>query len=341
MASITSFPFGRTADGHEVTAWQIQNGSMSATFIDYGATVQALTVPDKNGSAVDVVLGYRTVREYEENSGFVGATIGRFANRIGKAEFSLGGKCYRLEKNDGDNQLHGGLKGFDRQLWRGSIAADNTVTFSRLSPDGEENYPGNLSVSVSYTLTEDALVIRYDADTDADTIVNLTNHSYFNLNGGGSVLAHQLQISARQITENDENCLPTGRFLPVEGTPFDFRQPKPIGRDIDADNTQLHYGKGYDHNFVLSGAHDAAVLWSEQSGICMTLHTDMPGVQVYSANNLDPRADRNGALWSYRQALCLETQLFPNAMRCYGFPSPVLHMGEHLHRETSYVFSLR
>lgn len=341
MASISSFPFGRTADGHEVTAWQIQNGPMCATFIDYGATVQALTVPDKTGAPVDVVLGYRTVKEYEGNSGFAGATIGRFANRIGKAEFSLGGKCYQLEKNDGDNQLHGGLKGFDKQLWHGAATADNTVTFTRLSPDGEENYPANLTVSVSYTLTEDALVICYDADTDADTIVNLTNHSYFNLNGGGSVLAHQLQVSAHQITENDESCLPTGRFLPVEGTPFDFRQPKPIGCDIDGNHVQLCYGKGYDHNFVLTGAHNAAVLWSEQSGICMTTHTDMPGVQIYSANNLDPRPNKDGTIWAYRQALCLETQLFPNAMRCYGFPSPVLRAGQHLHSKTAYVFSLR
>lgn len=341
MVSITSFPFGKTTDGRDVTAWRIENGSMHATFIEYGAAVQALTVPDRNGAPIDVVLGYRTVKEYEENSGFVGATIGRFGNRIGNAAFSLGGKHYALAKNDGENHLHGGSKGFDKQLWQGAKTAENTVTFSRLSPDGEENYPGNLTVSVSYTLTADSLIIRYDADTDADTVVNLTNHSYFNLNGGGSVLAHQLQVSAQHITENDAHCLPTGRFLPVEGTPFDFRLPKPIGRDIDVDHAQLRYGKGYDHNFVLTGAWDAAVLWSEQSGICMTMHTDMPGVQVYSANNLDPRPGKDGTIRTYRQAICLETQLFPNAMRCYSFPSPVLHAGQHLHSETSYVFSLR
>lgn len=340
MAAITSFPFGKTAGGYDVMAWRIENGRMSATFIEYGAAVQSLTVPDKNGVPVDVVLGYRTVKEYEENSGFVGATIGRFGNRIGNAEFSLDGKHYQLAKNDGENHLHGGLKGYDKQLWQGSITAENTVTFSRLSPDGEENYPGNLTVSVSYTLAENALIICYDADTDADTIVNLTNHSYFNLNGGDSVLAHQLQISAEHITENDAHCLPTGRFLPVENTPFDFRLSKPIGRDIASADIQLHYGTGYDHNFVLTGAWDAAVLWSKESGIRMTMHTDRPGVQFYSANNLDPRFGKDGKLWGYRQAVCLETQLFPNAMRYYGFPSPVLHAGQHLHSETSYVFGL-
>ena len=337
--AITSYSFGKTADGRQVTAWQVKNGSLSATFLDYGATVQSLTVPDRSGTPTDVVLGYDTVREYEENGGFMGATIGRVGNRIGGSRFSLGGKVYELACNDGKNHLHGGAKGFDKHLWQGCAVGKNAVRFSRLSPDGEENYPGNLRLSVTFTLADDALTIAYDADTDADTIVNLTNHSYFNLNGSGSVLHHFLRLNAEKFTENDAGCLPTGAFLPVEGTPFDFRTAKEIGRDIGISCPQLKNGGGYDHNFVLTGARDAAVLFSQESGITMTLHTDMPGVQVYSANHLTPRQGKNGSTYDFRYALCLETQLFPNAMNCYGFPSPILRSGQHLHSETSYAFS--
>ena len=339
--AITSYPFGTTVQGQAVTAWHVENGGMSATFIDYGATVQSLCVLDKTGRSVDVVLGYDTVKEYEENGGFVGATIGRFGNRLGGAAFTLNGKEYKLAKNDGENQLHGGIVGFDKQMWQGSARGEDTVVFRRLSPDGEENYPGNLTVGVAFTLANGALTITYDADTDADTIVNLTNHSYFNLNGGGSVLDHELMVSAEKITENDPASLPTGRYIPVEGTPFDFRTAKPIDRDIAADNEQLRRGKGYDHNFVLTGAKDAATLYSAESGILMTMHTEMPGVQIYSANCLDPRKGKGGREWTYRHAVCLETQLFPNAMRCYGFPSPVLRAGEHLHSTTVYEFGVK
>lgn len=339
--AITSYPFGTTVQGQAVTAWHVENGGMSATFIDYGATVQSLCVPDKTGRSVDVVLGYDTVKEYEENGGFVGATIGRFGNRLGGAAFTLNGKEYKLAKNDGENQLHGGIVGFDKQMWQGSARGEDTVVFRRLSPDGEENYPGNLTVGVTFTLANGALTITYDADTDADTIVNLTNHSYFNLNGGGSVLDHELMVSAEKITENDPASLPTGRYIPVEGTPFDFRTAKPIGRDIAADNEQLRRGKGYDHNFVLTGAKDAATLYSAESGILMTMHTEMPGVQIYSANCLDPRKGKGGRELTYRHAVCLETQLFPNAMRCYGFPSPILRAGEHLHSTTVYEFRVK
>lgn len=338
--SISSFLFGTTGSGREVTAFRIENGGMTATILDYGATVRSLTVPDRTGTPVDVVLGYDTVAEYEANSGFVGATIGRVGNRIGGASFSLNGREYRLAKNDGENHLHGGNFGFDRQMWRGEAEGEDTVIFRRISPDGEEGYPGNLQVCVAFTLADGALTIRYDADTDADTVVNLTNHSYFNLNGGGTVLEHLLQLSAERFTENDSACLPTGRLLRVEGTAFDFRSPKPIGRDIGEEEVQLYYGKGYDHNFVLTGCDPAAVLRSEKTGIRMTVRTDLPGVQVYSGNNLDPRPGKGGTVWGLRDALCLETQLYPNALRCYGFPSPILREGQHLQTETSYAFSL-
>lgn len=332
--------FGYTKDGEPVLSYTLENGSgMRAELLSYGATLRSLSVPDGSGGLTDVVLGYDTVAEYERNDGFVGASIGRMGNRVGGAEFSLGGRTYSLAANDGRNHLHGGPRGFDKRLWRAEQGPDH-VRFSRLSPDGEEGYPGNLSVSVTYTLTADnSLRISYDADTDADTIVNLTNHSYFNLNGGGSALGHILSINAELFTELGEGTLPTGRILPVEGTPLDFRQPKALGRDIDVPCPQLALGGGYDHNFVLS-SRSAARVRGDKSGIVMGIYTDMPGVQLYSANFLSPRNGKGGRELGPRYALCLETQLFPNAMNCYGFPSPVLHRGEHLHSETVYAFSL-
>ena len=339
--SVTSSLFGKTAAGQSVTAWRIESGALSVVILDYGATIQSLIVPDRADKPVDVVLGYDTVAAYEQNAGYLGATIGRVGNRIGGACFTLNGKTYQLAKNNGENYLHGGIRNFSKVIWQAEAVGDAAVRFSRLSPDGEENYPGNLQVSVTFTLADGGLQISYDADTDADTLVNLTNHAYFNLNGGGTALTHLLQINAEKFTENDAGCLPTGRFIAVAGTPFDFRSAKPIGRDIHADDVQLRNGEGYDHNFVLTGSQDAAVLYSEQSGICMTTRTTMPGVQVYSANHLTPRQGKHGAAYDVRHAICLETQLFPNAMRCYGFPSPILHTGEHLHSETAYLFCLR
>ncbi len=338
--SVTKTPFGTTRDGHAVTAYTIKNAAgASVTVLDYGATVQSLVVPNGLGGFTDVVLGYDTIAEYESRDGYLGAAIGRVGNRIGGARFSLNGVEHVLAKNDGENHLHGGIKGFDKVMWAVE-ARENAVACSYLSPDGEEGYPGNLAVTVTYTLTDDnALVIAYDADTDADTLVNLTNHSYFNLNGGGTVLDHLLQVNADRFCENDGGCLPTGKLLPVEGTPFDFRAPKPIGRDIEADDEQLRRGGGYDHNFVLGGM-DAAALYSPETKVRMAVTTDMPGVQVYAAGGLTQRPGKGGSVMDRRGAVCLETQLFPNAMNCYGFPSPVLRTGHHLHSETTYKFTV-
>lgn len=335
--AVTQFSFGRTRGGDPVTAYRLSNGTgMSVTVLDYGATIQSLCVPGRDG-AVDVVLGYDTIAEYEENGGYLGATIGRVGNRIGGAEFSLGGKAYSLARNDGNNHLHGGMVGFDKQMWQ-IIPEDDALVCSRLSPDGEEGYPGNLQVRVTFRLNDqNRLLIRYEADADQDTLVNLTNHSYFNLAGGGSVLDHRLQVSAERITENDAGCLPTGRFINVAQTPFDFRTPKRIGADIDREDSQLACGNGYDHNFVLCGS-PAAVLRSSASGIEMTVETEMPGMQVYTANALTPRRGKSGPRMEARDAVCLETQLFPNAMACYGFPSPILRAGKHLCSETSFCF---
>ncbi len=337
----SSRPFGTLADGTPVTAWTLENShGMAVTVIDYGAAVQSILVPDKTGGFTDVALGYDTAAEYEASDGFLGAAIGRVGNRIGGARFSLNGVEYTLAKNDGENSLHGGWKGFDKRMWSGAVKGDALV-FSRLSPDGEENYPGNLTVTVTYTLTEDGtFTIAYDAVCDKDTLLNLANHTYFNLNGGGSVLDHELQINAERFCESDPGCLPTGRLLDVEGTPFDFRVPKIIGRDLGADCEQLRCGNGYDHNYVLSGQ-TAAVLFSAESGVEMTIKTDMPGIQFYTSNGLGERKGKGGKPMGVHGAVCLETQLFPNAMNCWTFPSPVLRAGVKAHTETSYRFAVR
>jgi len=336
--------FGQTKDGLDVTAYRLTNkGGASATILDYGCTLQSLSVPNAQGGFTDVVLGYDSVSEYENGGCYLGAVIGRVGNRIGGSEFTLNGKTYRLAKNDGANHLHGGIKGFDKYIWTAAEEGASLV-FSRTSPDGEENYPGNLKVRISYTLTDNnELVLVYDADTDADTVVNLTNHSYFNLNGGGSVLGHYLQVFSEHYLENDAGCLPTGKYLNVENSPFDFRQPKQIGRDIGADDVQLANGHGYDHNYVLSDSDElkkAAVLQSRESKIMMTAFTTLPGIQVYSGNFLTPSTAKNGAPIGRRSALCLETQFFPNALACRHFKSPVLRKEEHYHSETVYRFEI-
>ena len=304
--------FGTLADGRAVTAATLTNKSgASMTVLDYGAAIHSLCVPNRDGTLTDVVLGYDTVEEYVQHTEFLGA-----------------------------NHLHGGKEGFDRKLWRMAAQGESLLCW-RTSPDGEEGYPGNLQVRVCFTLTdENRLRIVYDADTDADTLVNLTNHSYFNLNGHGSVLDHGVQIFAERFTENDAGCLPTGKLLWVEGTPFDFRQEKTIGADIGADEEQLILAKGYDHNYVLCGK-KAAVLYGPETGIEMTVETDLPGMQFYTGNFLPECRGKNGSVINYRYAACFETQLYPNAMNCYGFPSPVLRAGAHLHSETDYAFRVR
>ncbi|MBE7002812.1 MAG: galactose mutarotase [Ruminococcaceae bacterium] len=332
------FPFGTLSDGTPVTAARLETASgASLTVLDYGATIQSVCVPGRDGRLVDVVLGYDGAAGYESGHDYLGATIGRVGNRIGGARFSLGGKEYTLAKNDGENHLHGGARGFDKRLWTMAVSED-AIVCERLSPDGEEGYPGNLQVRVTFTFSASgALTIAYDAETDADTLVNLTNHCYFNLNGGGSAMGHYLQLFAERFCENDEHCLPTGRLLETALTPFDFRLGKTLGADVGAEHEQLRRGGGYDHNFCLSGRR-AAVLQGEKNGIGMTVDTDMPGLQLYTANFLAEQPGKGGVMMGRREAVCLETQLYPNAMNCYGFPSPVLRKGQKLHSETVYSF---
>ena len=342
--SVTVRPFGFTREGEEVRAYTITNETgASCTLLDYGATVQALCVPNRDGGFTDVVLGFDSVAEYEDGVCYLGATIGRFGNRIGGAEFSLGGKTYVLAKNDGDNCLHGGRKGFDRRMWQASYDEnDCAVRFTRLSPDGEEGFPGNLETAVTFRLTRTgcALSIEYEAVCDADTIVNLTNHSYFDLSGCGDAMEQTLWINADRYLELGAGTLPSGTIGVVGGTPFDFTVPKPIGRDIEADNEQLRLGAGYDHNYCLNNRYDAAALSSAVTGIRMTVSTDLPGMQLYSGNFITELPGKGGRMMHRRGAICLETQIWPDAMNHWGFPSAVLRRGEKLTSATSYIFSV-
>ena len=339
MAVIIS-SFGQTSFGQPVCSYTLENGNgTQAVLIDYGAALQSLRFKNLQGSLTDVVLGFDTVGGYEQQDAYMGATVGRMANRIGGAAFPLKGREYRLFPNDGENHLHGGRRGFDKYVWQAETGED-FVRFSRLSPDGEEGYPGNLRVSVTYTLTDcDELHIAYNALSDADTVVSLTNHSYFNLNGGGSILDHMLMVNAKRYLELGPGLIPTGRALPVEGTPFNFYSLKPIGQDIGADDPQLRLGGGYDHNFILSGPL-AALAYSNDTGIELRCYTDLPGMQLYTANFLGEFTGKGGQKMGPRQAFCLETQLFPDAMSHYGFPSPVLRSGEELSHETVYKLLL-
>lgn len=333
--------FETTKCGETVTKYTLYTEKMIVSILDYGATIQSLLVKDRTGTWVDVVLGYDTVLEYEENDGYLGACIGRVGNRIGGGSFALHGKTYRLYQNDGKNHLHGGLRGFDRMIWQAEALEDG-IRFFRLSPDGEEGYPGNLTVSVSYQVKEGTLRLTYDGASDADTLCNLTNHSYFNLDGGGSVLSHKLQVHAEAFLENDAGCLPTGKILPVEGTPFDFRKEKEIGRDLTQKDAQLENYGGYDHNFCLDGAKElrtAAHLHGQKTGISMEVATTMVGMQVYSGNFLTHRLGKHGNSYDKHGAICLETQFYPNAMHCDGFEKPVLRAGETYHHITTFSFS--
>lgn len=322
--------FGKLSDGTAVSAATVSAYGAEITVLDYGGTLQSLVVPSPSGAPVNVVLGYDDAQGYERGNAFFGATIGRVGNRIGGGAFTLNGREYTLAKNDGENHLHGGVMGFHRQLWH-MEARENRVVLTRRSPDGEEGYPGNLDVCVTYLLEPGpCLRIVYEARTDRDTLVNLTNHSYFNLNGGGSVLGHILQIPADRFCEGDESVLPTGRLLPVDGTPFDFREPKAIGAEIGSGHPQLRFTYGYDHNYCLSGRR-AAVLTGDQSGVTMTVETDQPGMQVYSANFLTPK----------HTAVCLETQCWPDAIHHPDFPSPILRADEQYRSETVFRFGER
>lgn len=348
MSEITKRPFGTSSDGQPVYEYKMVNchGSF-ITVMNYGATITSITINTQKGP-VDVALGYKTLAEYEHNDGYLGACIGRVANRIGHAAFTLNGTEYKLAQNDGPNHLHGGLKGFDKRFF--NIDLQPGKQCSRLhatyfSPDGEEGYPGELTLCVDYSWDDDnRLEIRYSCQSSKDTVLNLTNHTYFNLSGeaSGTILDQELTINASEFTENDDNCLPTGKILSVDRTPFDFRQSKPMGRDIEADDTQLHCGHGYDHNFILcgSGSRKIARAFSKKTGIGMNVYTDMPGVQFYSGNFLTGQTGKSGTAYNPRCGFCLETQYYPNACACQNFPPIVLKKDETYCHHTAYEFDI-
>ncbi len=341
--------FGKLSDGREAVLYTITNNSgAGVSLTNYGASVVSIYVPDKNGKLLDVALWSKDVAAQEVQTACFGSVPGRFANRIGKGQFNLNGKDYQLFCNNGENHLHGGKEGFDKKLWNHSVQGDKVV-FSRLSPDGEEGYPGNLMVRVAYSFDEDnQLLIEYHAISDEDTIVNLTNHAYFNLNGhdSGTVHTQELKLYSEQFTENDTGCLTTGKIIDLKDVPaMDFREWKAIGKDIASDDVNLQNVGGYDHNFVLKQDGEFAICaeaYSPESGIRMEVYTTQPGVQLYTGNFLETGnvTAKGGAFYPRNGGFCLETQHWPNATAYEHFPSVVLKAGELYEHMTAYAFHI-
>ena len=352
-AQVRKQAFGMTASQEAVELYTLTNANgMEARIMTYGGTVVSLKVPDRHGKIGDIVLGYETLDGYLKNSPFFGAIIGRYGNRIGKGSFSLNGRHYTLPKNNGDNTLHGGLKGFDKVVWKAKEVKSNGgigLSFSYISKDGEEGFPGNLTVTVVYTLTNNnELKIEYTAGTDKDTVVNLTNHSYFNLGGEGAILNHELMIDASRFTPVDSGLIPTGELRSVKGTPMDFTQATAIGARIDQQDEQLTVGRGYDHNWVLNNGTGtgrlalAARVYEPGSGRVMEVYTTEPGIQFYSGNFLDGSiTGKGGQVYKQRYGFCLETQHFPDSPNKPGFPSTVLKPGQKYKTTTIYRFSAK
>jgi aldose 1-epimerase len=351
--SVKMQPYGKMPNGAAVDLYTLTNaGGMQAGIITYGGTVVSLTAPDKSGKFADVVLGMDSLEGYFHQTSFFGALIGRYGNRIGHGTFTLEGKQYTLPKNNGENTLHGGPEGFDKRVWKArELATANgpAVELTYVSKDGEEGFPGNLSAKVLYTLTDsNELKIEYTATTDKPTVVNLTNHSYFNLNGGGvgDNLQHQVIINADRYTPVDEGLIPTGELKAVKGTPFDFTKATAIGARINQDDQQLKYGKGYDHNWVLnksgSGMTKAAEVYEPKSGRVMEVFTTEPALQFYTGNFLDGTVKGKGGIaYPFRAAFCMETQHYPDSPNKPKFPSTELKPGQTYHTTTTYKFSTR
>lgn len=330
-----------TIRGEEVFQYTITNGVTEADVLNYGGIIRNLRVPDRDGRLIDVVLGFDTVEEYDKSPTYFGALVGRVGNRIDKGRFSVNGKTYQVGINDKPNSLHGGFFGFNRQMWQVEELTRSSITLYRLSPDGEEGYPGNLEVSVTYTLTEEnALRIEYKARCDQDTPINLTQHSFFNLEGEGTVLDHELMLLAERITPVDQTHITFNTFMDVKDTPFDFTEPKKIGKNIHDENMQLTYGKGYDINFVCEneGFRRIGTVYASKSGINMEIYTDQPGVQFYSGNYLDGVKGKQNAYYEQYAGFCLETQNYPNAVNCDAYPNMILSSFEVYHSKTEYKF---
>lgn len=348
---ITQKSFGKTSQGEEATLYTLTNGNgMKVSFTDYGANIVSIIVPDAKGNMADINLGYENLAGYEVNPPGLGSFIGRHGNRIGDAKFELNGKVYELEKNDGKNNLHGGFKGYNKFMYETEVFEDDdiaSVEFSRLSPHMEQGFPGNLDITVTYSLTEaNELVIEYLAVSDRDTLVNFTNHAYFNLSGhnSGTILDHKVWMKANQFTATTKDLIPTGELIDVTGTPMDFRTLKAIGKEIDADYEPLITAGGYDHNYVLDinggEVEKVAELVDDKSGRKMEVFTDLPGMQLYTGNFLTPQQNgKEGATYDKRHGVCFESQFFPNSCNIPFFQSCVLKAGKEFDSVTIYKFS--
>ena len=337
--------FGATKNGEKASCYVLKNSKgMEAVVSDFGASLLKLYVPDKDGKTQDVVLGYETLEDYENGGDSLGATVGRVANRIGTGAFELNGKKYELTKNDnGENTLHGGTDFYNKRMWSVKEEDDTHVVFALVSPDGDQGFPGEVKIEVSYTITEEnELKIHYHAIPDQDTLLNMTNHSYFNLSGhaSGTAWNAKVWIDADAFTETDAELIPTGTVVPVEGTPMDFRKEKVVEKEIGADYTPLKLAGGYDHNWVLNGKgfRKAASAESEETGIKMEVYTDLPGIQFYSGNFLAGSKGKEGAVYEKGYGICFETQYFPDAIHKENFESPITKAGEVYDTTTVYKF---
>jgi aldose 1-epimerase len=339
--------YGNLSDGTAVDEYTLTNANgVEVKIITYGGIITSIRIPDRSGSFANVVLGFDNLADYEQKNPYFGTITGRFANRIANATFSLNGETYKLAANEGANTLHGGLKGFDKRVWSAK-EIPNGVELSYLSPDGEEGYPGNLSVTVTYTLTENSeLCIDYRATTDKATVVNLTNHTYFNLAGSGSIYDHEVMLNADHYTPVNDSLIPTGEIAPVVGTPLDFRQMRRIADRIRSSHPQMVLGRGYDHNFVLNRSDDgeltlAARVKEPNSGRVIEVQTTEPAIQLYTGNFINGTLVGSGGE-TYRQGdgLCLETQHFPDSPNQPSFPSTVLNPGESYQTTTIFQFGV-
>jgi len=350
--TVSKAEFGRTSEGmaHLYTLKNANGVELQIT--NYGGVITSVSAPDREGEFADVVLGFDRLSKYRDEHPYFGALIGRYGNRIAEGQFTIDGNTYNLPRNNGPNTLHGGESGFDKRLWEAEeVRIDQAagLDLARVSKDGEQGFPGNLNVKVRYLLNNDnEIVIQYEATTDQPTVCNLTNHSYFNLKGAGNgdILNHELMINADRFTPINETLIPTGELRPVEGTPFDFRDPTPIGKRIDADNQQLEYAGGYDHNFVLrregEGMMLAASVLEPNSGRFLEVLTTEPGLQFYSGNFLDgSNVGKGGKVYEFRNGFCLETQHFPDSPNQEDFPSTLLRPGEVYETQTIYRFSVK
>lgn len=338
--------FGKNSKGQEATLYTFENkNGMVMEVTDFGATLFSLMVPDGKGNLVDVVLGYDDPLGYEGPGGtFFGATVGRNANRIGKGHFVLNGVEYQLDRNNGNNNLHSGLDFQSFRVWQVKSIGENSITFSIHSPDGDQGYPGALDLDVTYTLTDDnAVRIDYYGVPQADTIINYTNHSYFNLNGhaSGPILKHTVWMDADYYTPTAADSVPTGEIAPVEGTPMDFRTKKEVGRDIGQDFQALIFGNGYDHNWCLNNNGElakVAELTADVTGLTLEVYTDLPGVQIYTANFVNNEQGKGGVVYNPRHGICFETQYYPDAPNHPNFPSSICRAGEVYRTTTVYKF---